>query len=57
MTDHAAAFFTLDEVNRLKIIHDVVDQRPDHSEWPRSARVFPIASADAFSSVTINQAH
>jgi hypothetical protein len=28
MTDHAAAgFFTLDEVNRLKIIQDVVDRR------------------------------
>lgn len=27
MTAHAAEFFTLDEVNRLKIIQDVVDQR------------------------------
>lgn len=27
MTAHAAEFFTLDEVNRLKIIQDVVDRR------------------------------
>lgn len=27
MTAHAADFFTLDEVNRLKIIQDVVDRR------------------------------
>lgn len=27
MTAHAAAFFTLDEVNRFIIIQDVVDQR------------------------------
>lgn len=27
MTPHAAEFFTLDEVNRLKIIQDVVDLR------------------------------
>jgi len=27
MTVHAAEFFTLDEVNRLKIIQDVVDRR------------------------------
>jgi len=27
MTAHATEFFTLDEVNRLKIIQDVVDQR------------------------------
>lgn len=26
MTAHAAGFFTLDEVNRLKIIQDVVDR-------------------------------
>jgi hypothetical protein len=26
MTAHAAEFFTLDEVNRLKIIQDVVDR-------------------------------
>ncbi len=26
MTAHAAAVFTLDEVNRLKIIQDVVDR-------------------------------
>ncbi len=27
MTAYAAEFFTLDEVNRLKIIQDVVDRR------------------------------
>lgn len=27
MTAHAAEFFTLDEVNRLKIVQDVVDRR------------------------------
>lgn len=27
MTSHAAEFFALDEVNRLKIIQDVVDLR------------------------------
>lgn len=27
MTAHAAEFFTLDEVNRLKIIQDIVDRR------------------------------
>lgn len=27
MTAHAAEFFTLDEVNRLKIIQDVIDRR------------------------------
>lgn len=27
MTAHVAEFFTLDEVNRLKIIQDVVDRR------------------------------
>lgn len=27
MTAHSAEFFTLDEVNRLKIIQDVVDRR------------------------------
>lgn len=27
MAAHAAEFFTLDEVNRLKIIQDVVDRR------------------------------
>lgn len=27
MTAHAAEFFTLDEINRLKIIHSVVEKR------------------------------
>lgn len=32
MTAHAAEFFTLDEVNRLKIIQDVVDRRLTHTD-------------------------
>ena len=39
--------FTLDEVNRLKIIHDVVDQRLT-TQMAAQRPVFPIASADAF---------
>ncbi len=27
MTAHAAEFFTLDEVNRLRILQDVIDHR------------------------------
>ncbi len=42
-----SGIFTLDEVNRLKIIQDVVDRR---LTTPMAAQlwVFPTASADAF---------
>ncbi len=56
MTAHAAEFFTLDEVNRLKIIQDVVDRRLT-TQMAAQRRVFPIASADAFCRVTVNLAH
>ena len=37
MTAHAAEFFTLDEVNRLKVILDVINRnlRPDRDITPR----------------------
>jgi len=50
MTAHAAEFFTLDEVNRLKIIQDVVDRRLI------TQMAAPIASTDAFCRVTVNLA-
>lgn len=55
MTAHAAEFFTLDEVNRLKIIQDVVDQRLT-TLMAAQRWVFPIASADALCRVTVNLA-
>ncbi|MBO2029575.1 hypothetical protein J4734_23855 [Klebsiella pneumoniae] len=43
MTDHAAAFY-LDEVNRLKIIQDVVDRLTT----PMAAQRLVFPTADAF---------
>ncbi len=56
MTAHAAEFFTLDEVNRLKVIQDVIDR---HLTTQMAAQwlAFPIASADAVCRVTVNLAH
>lgn len=56
MTDHAPAFLLwmklTDSKSFMTLSTGVCPLR-----WPRSAWVFPIASANAFSRVTINQAH
>jgi hypothetical protein len=46
MTALAAEFFTLDEVNRLKIIQDVIDRRLT-TKWQLSGLVSPTVSAAA----------
>lgn len=56
MTAHAAEFFTMDKVNRLKIIQDVVVQ-PLTTLMAAQRLIFQTVTANAFCCVTMNLAH
>ncbi len=57
MTDHAPAFLLWMKLTDSKSFMTTCRPASDHSDGRAAPWVFPIASADAFSRVTINQAH